>query len=548
MEDSKLVIKQIDGTLAARLIVSGANSLSGDRGKIDALNVFPVPDGDTGTNMSLTMIEAAKKAEESGSKNVSDVFSSCASGALRGARGNSGVILSQLIRGISKYIDSKNYIDAVDVANAFDIAVKTAYGAVMKPKEGTILTVASSCAKAAHEAAEKTGDIGELLKHVINEAEITLSKTPEMLPELKEAGVVDSGGMGLISVLKGALLYIETGNYKGLNNLDMTQEKVNVPVYTEQKNIKFGYCTEFFIMSSNPNENVVNNLSDYLLSIGDSLMVVSDKDVIKVHVHTNHPGLVIEKALNYGALNNIKIDNMRIQHSSKIDFLNGKFEEEPKEIGFVSVSNGEGFYGIFKDIGVDCIVDGGQTMNPSSDDILNAIKNVNAKNIFVLPNNKNVVLSCHQAAEMCKEKNVSVILTNNILQGISAIINCGEFSDAEEAKESLNYGKDIIKSLYVASSVRDTSSNGVSIKKGDFIGAIDGEIILCDKNLENCVEKLVERAVGDDTEVIAVYYGRDVDKEDAEKLYNNIKNSFPDCETELHFGGQFVYYYMISVE
>lgn len=550
-------LKSINGHILRRLIIAGANELSKNKQLVDSLNVFPVPDGDTGTNMSLTIISAAKEAEKNMSESISDIASVCASGALRGARGNSGVILSQLIRGFSKAVNGKDEIDTVGLSEAFQKAAQTAYKAVMKPKEGTILTVASSCAQASQSACLETDDIEDFLEYVIKEADETLLKTTDMLPALKEAGVVDAGGKGLLFILKGALYNLKSGSDAVLNtenkNTEST-ENIDISALSTVKaeDIKFGYCTEFFILKPNASEKELDDLKEFLLSMGDSLMLVSDDEVIKVHVHTNHPGLVIEKALKMGALNGLKIDNMRIQHTNKIDFSNsaGKNEEksEPKKRGFISVSAGSGFDEIFKNIGVDYVITGGQTMNPSTDDILKAIDQVNAKTIFVLPNNKNIILASQQAAKLTKDKNIIVIGTKSVPEGISAMLNYDDSMTDEEIKESMEEGMEYIKTLSVTFAVRDTVLDGKEIHEGDFIGMLESGIVSVENEVAKCTEELIKSSVDDDAEVVTIYYGEDVNESDAEKIKEYVETEFDHCEVELHYGGQPLYYYLISVE
>lgn len=547
-------LKSINGHILRRLIIAGANELSKNKQLVDALNVFPVPDGDTGTNMSLTIISAAKEAEKNMSESISDVASVCASGALRGARGNSGVILSQLIRGFSKAVSGKDEIDTVGMSEAFQKAAQTAYKAVMKPKEGTILTVASSCAQASQSACLETDDIEEFLEYVIKEADETLLKTTDMLPALKEAGVVDAGGKGLLCILKGALYNLKSNSEVVLNTESQATENIDISALSKVKpeDIKYGYCTEFFILKPNAEESELGDLKEYLLSMGDSLMLVSDDEVVKVHVHTNHPGLIIEKALKIGALNGLKIDNMRIQHTNKIDFSNSvsvkEEQSEPKERGFISVSAGSGFDEIFKNIGVDEVITGGQTMNPSTDDILKAIDQVNAKTVFVLPNNKNIILASQQAAKLTKDKNVIVIATKSVPEGISAMLNYDDSMTDDEIKESMEEGMEYIKTLSVTFAVRDTVLDGKEIHEGDFIGMSGNSIVSVENEVAKCTEDLIKSAVDDDAEVVTIYYGEDVSKNDAEKMKEYVESEFDHCEVELHYGGQPLYYYLISVE
>ncbi|MCI1959102.1 MAG: DAK2 domain-containing protein [Clostridia bacterium] len=544
-----MALKSINGRVLRRLIIAGANELNLNRQLVDSLNVFPVPDGDTGTNMSLTILAAAREVEKSNSESISEIAKLASNGSLRGARGNSGVILSQLIRGFAKGLDSLDEADISDLSEAFQNARSTAYKAVMKPKEGTILTVATAVADASAAAALETDNSDDFLERVIKNGNEMLEKTTEMLPALKQAGVVDAGGKGLMFILIGALSNLKNGKDETIeDNINQTQQKISTPIAnTAQQDIKFGYCTEFFVLKKNPSEKEVDMLRKYLSSIGDSLIVVADDDVIKVHVHTNHPGQAIEKALSIGALNGLKIDNMRIQHTSKINFEN-QIEEPQKERGFISVSSGAGLSEIFKNMGADGIIYGGQTMNPSTDDILKAIEKVNAKTVFVLPNNKNIILASEQASEMCTDKKVIVIPTTSIPEGIAALINYDESLDEKTAVENMKDGMEYIKSLSMTFAVRDTSMGGIEIKKGDYLGMNGGKIVAVSNDMKKCLSKLIEKAVDRDSEVITVYYGSDVSEEDAEKTAEDIRGKYPDCEVELYDGGQPVYYYIISVE
>ena len=440
------------------------------------------------------------------------------------------------------------------MSEAFQKAAQTAYKAVMKPKEGTILTVASSCAQASQNACLETDDIEEFLEYVIKEADETLLKTTDMLPALKEAGVVDAGGKGLLCILKGALYNLKSNSEVVLNTESQATENIDISALSKVKpeDIKYGYCTEFFILKPNAEESELGDLKEYLLSMGDSLMLVSDDEVVKVHVHTNHPGLIIEKALKIGALNGLKIDNMRIQHTNKIDFSNSvsvkEEQSEPKERGFISVSAGSGFDEIFKNIGVDEVITGGQTMNPSTDDILKAIDQVNAKTVFVLPNNKNIILASQQAAKLTKDKNVIVIGTKSVPEGISAMLNYDDSMTDDEIKESMEEGMEYIKTLSVTFAVRDTVLDGKEIHEGDFIGMSGSSIVSVENEVAKCTEDLIKSAVDDDAEVVTIYYGEDVSKNDAEKMKEYVESEFDHCEVELHYGGQPLYYYLISVE
>jgi len=551
----------LDAKMLRSMFIAGAKNLEAKKEYINELNVFPVPDGDTGTNMTLTIMSAAKEVaalpENAGLKEISKAISS---GSLRGARGNSGVILSQLFRGMCKVIgEIEGEITINDLIRAFEKAVESAYKAVMKPKEGTILTVA----KGAYEkAAEFEGceDMDQFIDAVIVYAQEVLDKTPEMLPVLKQAGVVDSGGQGLLEVLKGA-----QKAYRG-EELDLTITAAPVVKKTgidtsnvDTSDIKFGYCTEFIILL-NKTFNVKHEMDfkAFLESIGDSIVVVADDDIVKVHVHTNDPGLAIQRALTYGALSNMKIDNMRLEHEEKL-FKEAEKNaeaapapvspEEWKDYGFISVSIGEGLNAIFKDLGVDRIIEGGQTMNPSTEDILEAIESLPAKTIYVLPNNKNIVMAANQARDLTEDKEIIVVPTKTIPQGISAIINFMPESSGEENLENMMAEIDNVKTGQVTYAVRDTEIDNKVIKENDIMGIGDKSILAVGEKIFDTTIEMVEEMMKDsDCELISIYYGSDVDEEDAESLQTAIEEKFPDCDVELQYGGQPIYYYVISAE
>ncbi|MBE5881678.1 MAG: DAK2 domain-containing protein [Lachnospiraceae bacterium] len=551
----------LDAKMLRSMFIAGAKNLEAKKEYINELNVFPVPDGDTGTNMTLTIMSAAKEVaalpENAGLKEISKAISS---GSLRGARGNSGVILSQLFRGMCKVIgEIEGEITIDDLIRAFEKAVESAYKAVMKPKEGTILTVA----KGAYEkAAEFEGceDMDQFIDAVIVYAQEVLDKTPEMLPVLKQAGVVDSGGQGLLEVLKGA-----QKAYRG-EELDLTITAAPVVKKTgidtsnvDTSDIKFGYCTEFIILL-NKTFNVKHEMDfkAFLESIGDSIVVVADDDIVKVHVHTNDPGLAIQRALTYGALSNMKIDNMRLEHEEKL-FKEAEKNaeaapapvspEEWKDYGFISVSIGEGLNAIFKDLGVDRIIEGGQTMNPSTEDILEAIESLPAKTIYVLPNNKNIVMAANQARDLTEDKEIIVVPTKTIPQGISAIINFMPESSGEENLENMMAEIDNVKTGQVTYAVRDTEIDNKVIKENDIMGIGDKSILAVGEKIFDTTIEMVEEMMKDsDCELISIYYGSDVDEEDAESLQTAIEEKFPDCDVELQYGGQPIYYYVISAE
>lgn len=552
---------RIDTTMLRSMFLAGAKNLEAKKEYINELNVFPVPDGDTGTNMTLTIMSAAKEVaalpEDAGLKEISKAISS---GSLRGARGNSGVILSQLLRGMCKVIgELEGEITIDDLIAAFEKAVESAYKAVMKPKEGTILTVAKGAYEKAAEF-EGTDDMDAFIDAVIVYAQEVLNKTPDMLPVLKQAGVVDSGGQGLLEVLKGA-----QKAYRG-EELDLTIETAPVVKKTgidtsdiDTSDIKFGYCTEFIIML-NKTFNVKHEMDfkAFLESIGDSIVVVADDDIVKVHVHTNDPGLAIQRALTYGALSNMKIDNMRLEHEEKLFKEAEKNEtaapakaepEEWKDFGFISVSIGEGINSIFKDLGVDRIIEGGQTMNPSTEDILEAIESLNAKTIYVLPNNKNIVMAANQARDLTEDKEIIVVPTKTIPQGISAVINfVPELSGAENL-ENMTAELANVKTGQVTYAVRDTEIENKVIKENDIMGIGDSSILAVGETIFDTTIAMVDEMMKDsDSELISIYYGSDVDEEDAEKLQAAIEERFSDCDVELQYGGQPIYYYVISAE
>ncbi|MCI8342042.1 MAG: DAK2 domain-containing protein [Firmicutes bacterium] len=550
-------LKTVNGLLLKKMIVAGANELNENKTLVDSLNVFPVPDGDTGTNMSLTSIAAARECEKLGTLSLSQISRAAANGSLRGARGNSGVILSQLFRGFSKGLDGLDEAGVVEISNAFKRGVATAYKAVMKPKEGTILTVAKAMAESGEQAAEETDDIEEFLSRVIEAGNKMLEKTTDMLPALKAANVVDAGGKGLMIILQGALGSINSSEEIVLKEAVETKPvDYSALVSVENNSITFGYCTEFFIIQKNVSDKMVSDLKTYLSSIGDSIVVVADDEIVKVHVHTDHPGRAIEKALEIGQLNGMKIDNMRIQHTNRINFEDSavkKIEEtkeakETKEIGFISISMGRGMADIFKNLGVDSIIEGGQTMNPSTEDILKAIENVNARNIFVLPNNKNIILAAEQAAKLTKDKNVIVVPTKTIPEGISAMVNYEPSLSVEKCFEGMKESLSLVKTCSVTFAVRDTEISNFNITKGDILGMLDGKIEAISKNISSCVKALISKAVDEDSEIISIYYGSDVEDDEAFEMKDELSKIYPECEVELHKGGQPVYYYIISVE
>ncbi|MCR5222447.1 MAG: DAK2 domain-containing protein [Lachnospiraceae bacterium] len=588
--------------MMAKMFLAGAKSLEAQKEYINELNVFPVPDGDTGTNMTMTIMSAAKEVSALEDMTMATLAKAISSGSLRGARGNSGVILSQLLRGFTKVIREYEELDVAILTNAMQKAVETAYKAVMKPKEGTILTVSKAAADKGLEIASTTTDLNSYFSQVIEAADQMLQKTPDMLPVLKQAGVVDSGGQGLLEVLKGGYLAFQG------KEIDLTisdeKEKPATDSYSSQASmdIKFGYCTEFIIMLDKVfNAKNENDLKTYLESIGDSIVCVADGDIVKVHVHTNDPGLAIQKALTYGALTNMKIDNMREEHQEKLFKMSEKengpeqakaedeepvaddqeekadagqtvqdagskaeesaqevveddgketvvFHEPPKEMGFIAVSVGEGMDEIFKGLGVDYLIQGGQTMNPSTDDILKAVEHVNAKNVFILPNNKNIILAANQARFLVEDKKVIVIPTKTVPQGITALINFMGDKSVEENESVINEEIRKVKTGQVTYAVRDTVINDLEIKQGNIMGIGDHDILAVGTEVEKTALEMLKNMVDDESELICIYYGEEVDEEIAGDFLKEVEETFPDCDVEIHSGGQPIYYYVISVE
>ena len=544
----------VDAKMLGRMFLSGAKNLEAKKEWINELNVFPVPDGDTGTNMTLTIMAAASEVSALSDPTMKTLAKAISSGSLRGARGNSGVILSQLLRGFTKSIEHHEQVDAMAFARAFEKGVETAYKAVMKPKEGTILTVAKGVAVKALEIAEDSENLETFFADVIAEAEEVLSRTPEMLPVLKEAGVVDSGGQGLLEVLKGAF-----DGYLG-KEIDMNFEKpahavMSKPVSAEESDIKFGYCTEFIIMLEKEfPEKEEKAFKEYLLSIGDSLVVVADDEIVKVHVHTNAPGDAIQRALTYGQLSNMKIDNMRLEHherlikdAEKVAAQQAKAEPE-KEVGFISVSVGDGMGEIFRELGADYLIEGGQTMNPSTEDVLQAISHVNAKNIFIFPNNKNIILAANQARDLTEDKNIIVIPTKTIPQGITALISYVPDKTVEQNTEEMLEAMTHVKTGQVTYAVRDTKIDDKEIRQGDIMGIGDKGILAVGQGIEDITVETLKEMVDEDTEIISIYYGADVTEEDAEQLCERLEELYPDFDVEINQGGQPIYYYVVSVE
>ena len=560
-----MATKTINVDVLAKMFLAGAQSIEAKKDYINELNVFPVPDGDTGTNMSMTIMSAAKEVTALNKPAMKDLAKAISSGSLRGARGNSGVILSQLLRGFTKAIKEEKEIDVLALAAACQRARDTAYKAVMKPKEGTILTVASGIATKAAEMAEETDDLEVFIPAVIEHAQDVLNQTPEMLPVLKEAGVVDSGGQGLLEVIKGAYdaFLGKEIDYSVIEpSTGVTVNKVNAE---DTADIKFGYCTEFIILTEKEfTEDDEREFKKFLSSIGDSIVCVADDDVVKIHVHTNDPGLAIQKALTYGQLSKMKIDNMREEHQEKLIRDAEKLAEqqaneeaaheekkpaEPrKAMGFIAVSIGAGMNEIFKELGADYIIEGGQTMNPSTEDMLNAIDRVNADTVFILPNNKNIVLAANQAKSLVEEKEIIVIPTKTVPQGITAIINFMPDADAKTNEEAMLEEIKNEKTGQVTYAVRDTHIDDKEIHEGDIMGIGDSGILAVGKDLEETTKELIANLVDEDSELISIYYGEEVSEEDAEKFTEEITELYPDVDVDIQFGGQPIYYYVLAVE
>lgn len=560
-----MATKTINVDVLAKMFLAGAQNIEAKKDYINELNVFPVPDGDTGTNMSMTIMSAAKEVTALNKPAMKDLAKAISSGSLRGARGNSGVILSQLLRGFTKAIKEEKEIDVLALAAACQRARDTAYKAVMKPKEGTILTVASGIATKAAEMAEETDDLEVFIPAVIEHAQDVLNQTPEMLPVLKEAGVVDSGGQGLLEVIKGAYdaFLGKEIDYSVIEpSTGVTVNKVNAE---DTADIKFGYCTEFIILTEKEfTEDDEHEFKKFLSSIGDSIVCVADDDVVKIHVHTNDPGLAIQKALTYGQLSKMKIDNMREEHQEKLIRDAEKLAEqqaneeaaheekkpaEPrKAMGFIAVSIGAGMNEIFKELGADYIIEGGQTMNPSTEDMLNAIDRVNADTVFILPNNKNIVLAANQAKSLVEEKEITVIPTKTVPQGITAIINFMPDADAKTNEEAMLEEIKNVKTGQVTYAVRDTHIDDKEIHEGDIMGIGDSGILAVGKDLEETTKELIANLVDEDSELISIYYGEEVSEEDAEKFTEEITELYPDVDVDIQFGGQPIYYYVLAVE
>ncbi len=562
----------IDAALLRKMLIAGAQNLDSKRDWINDLNVFPVPDGDTGTNMCMTILSAVHEMQQLQQPAMSELSKAISSGSLRGARGNSGVILSQLLRGFAKTIADREELDKSIMSEAFQKAVDTAYKAVMKPKEGTILTVARASSEKAEElAADESCSMEDFINSIVEEAEQTLEKTPDLLPVLKEAGVVDSGGQGLVEIFRGARdAYCGKEIEYTLEEMPTVEEHVVPKTGISTEHIEFGYCTEFIInIDGMLTDEEENDYRTFLNSMGDSIVLVAEEDLVKTHVHTNDPGLVLQKALSLGSLSRIKIDNMREEHQEKLiqdadrlareqaaqsvetaveDAAPLDEEEAEKDIGFIAVSVGDGMNDVFRELGADYLIEGGQTMNPSTEDMLKAIDQVNADTIFIFPNNKNIVLAANQAAELTKDKQIVVIPTNTVPQGITALINYVVGAGVDQNEALMNEAIGTVKTGQVTYAVRDTVVNEKEIKEGDYMGIGDSSILAAGDDLNEVVKDMVKGLVDEDATFISIYYGEDIIDEDAKAMGDSIRQEYPDCEVEVQRGGQPIYYYIISVE
>ena len=541
------MIQCIDGKKFRDMFVSGANNLQNNKDLVDKLNVFPVPDGDTGTNMSLTISYAIKELAKVQNDNVTDIGKALSKGSLMGARGNSGVILSQIIRGIAKSVEGKENLNVIDLANAFKNGSDTAYKAVIKPIEGTILTVVRESGEYAENIAQEDMDMIEFLELVVEKANESLNKTPELLKALKEAGVVDSGGKGLVLIYEGMLSSLKGNNIELVEGGISSDTNVSVEQNISTEDIKFQYCTEFILETNKVDDLTVR---ERFMKYGDSLAVVGDEGVIKVHVHTNDPGLAIQEALSYGQLLTIKVENMKLQHENKVLKEAAQTEEvhfEEKEYGFIATSMGDGLAQIFRDFGVDHIIEGGQTMNPSTEDFMKAIEKLNAKNIIILPNNSNIIMAANQAKEL-SDKNIVVIPTKNVPQAFAALVTFDGDADIAENEANMMEALSTVKSGQVTYAVRDTVINDVEVKEGNIIGIAEGKLLSAGDKVDEITTDLIEKLVDEDSAIITLFYGEDTSKEDAQALRDALEENFEDVDVELHYGGQPLYYYLISVE
>ena len=541
------MIQCIDGKKFRDMFVSGANNLQNNKDLVDKLNVFPVTDGDTGTNMSLTISYAIKELAKVQNDNVTDIGKALSKGSLMGARGNSGVILSQIIRGIAKSVEGKENLNVIDLANAFKNGSDTAYKAVIKPIEGTILTVVRESGEYAENIAQEDMDMIEFLELVVEKANESLNKTPELLKALKEAGVVDSGGKGLVLIYEGMLSSLKGNNIELVEGGISSDTNVSVEQNISTEDIKYQYCTEFILETNKVDDLTVR---ERFMKYGDSLAVVGDEGVIKVHVHTNDPGLAIQEALSYGQLLTIKVENMKLQHENKVLKEAAQTEEvhfEEKEYGFIATSMGDGLAQIFRDFGVDHIIEGGQTMNPSTEDFMKAIEKLNAKNIIILPNNSNIIMAANQAKEL-SDKNIVVIPTKNVPQAFAALVTFDGDADIAENEANMMEALSTVKSGQVTYAVRDTVINDVEVKEGNIIGIAEGKLLSAGDKVDEITTDLIEKLVDEDSAIITLFYGEDTSKEDAQALRDALEENFEDVDVELHYGGQPLYYYLISVE
>ncbi|MEG1311078.1 MAG: DAK2 domain-containing protein [Romboutsia sp.] len=541
------MIQYIDGKNLREMFVSGANNLQNHKDLVDKLNVFPVPDGDTGTNMSLTISYAMKELSKIENDNITEIGKSLSKGSLMGARGNSGVILSQIIRGFAKSIEGKDKISTEDLAKALKSGSDTAYKAVIKPIEGTILTVVRESGEFAIKSYKKENDILKFLEMIIKEANASLDKTPELLKALKEAGVVDSGGKGLVLIYEGMYAALK-GNPIGMRDFSSNNvQTINTSLSTmNTEDIEFGYCTEFILESNKIDDSEIR---DMMLKYGDSLAVVGDEGVIKVHIHTNDPGLVLQDAIKYGQLLTIKIENMRVQHENILS--DSRYETassvEEKDFGFIATSMGEGLAKIFKDFGVDHIIEGGQTMNPSTEDFIKAINTINSKNIFIFPNNSNIIMAANQAKEI-SEKNIVVIPTKNTPQGFTALVNFNGDASVEENEQAMMDSLGLVKSGQVTYAVRDTVMNDIEVKEGNIIGIAESKLLSAGEKVDEITTNLIEKLVDEDSAIVTLFYGEDVNEDNANELRDALEAKFEDIDVELYYGGQPLYYYLVSVE
>jgi len=558
-------ILKIDGHRLRNMIIMGANKLVANKVRINALNVFPVPDGDTGTNMSLTALAAAREVEKLDTDDVFAVSKAAASGALRGGRGNSGVIFSQLFRGFSKALEGVKSFDTVELANAMANASKTAYKAVMRPQEGTMLTVARHMAEVAEKSAYKTKNMEIFAKEMLDEGYAILQKTPDMLPVLKQAGVVDSGGEGLLCFLQGALEGINSQNPRITEETVSEEDEADFSALANfsTEEITFGYCTEFFINVENFSEDAEDKFKDYMETMGDSIALVADDTIVKIHIHTDNPGAVMEEAMRIGPLSNLKIENMRFQHHGAVSFLDAKenntlFSEnaakivskEKKNMGVVAISSGSGFKQIFEELGCDYVIEGGQTMNPSAEDIAKGISQVNADNVIVLPNNKNIVLAAKQAVYLCEGKNVIVIESKTLPQGITALINYMPENTPEKNSGDMTGALSEVATGQITYAVRDSNMDGQDVREGDYIGILDNKIVCSHQDLDITAKELINIMMSEGPDVITVYTGEDAKSDEKTKtsISEYISDNYNDCEMEIVYGGQAIYHYIFSAE